>query len=190
MNISNVSSDDGTIVNDDEDDRDKIHLVEFRITEINFTQIDDGDIVELSHVDDNNHLYIRAVKYDESYVELMKKSNAVATQQEKPFFLDPVEKDQVVLVKCWDFSRGAYLGNDTFMLIDIGRTIKVKSDDIRAITPESYHENRMALPIQLNVGERDIKDTVNKFLNQRFTVKSKFVIETHSVVDLVHFRTG
>lgn len=93
-----------------------------------FISIENGDIVELSAVENANKVWVRAVKHDDLYEKLLSEINVSST-----FPVDEIEKDTVVLVKySGDYSRGIVVYSDadadavTIRLMDIGCKINVK----------------------------------------------------------------
>lgn len=91
-----------------------------------FSSIERNDIVTLSAVENVNCVWVRAVKYDELYEELLSKNNVnISTLP-----VDDIERNSVLLVKhCDDYSRAIVVDVNscvTVQLMDIGNKVNVK----------------------------------------------------------------
>lgn len=92
-----------------------------KVEDFEFAPIQNNDVVELSAVENAKTIWIRGIKYDEKYCELMSKINANVD--------DPVtelENNTVVLIKySGDHSRGIVLDKEKICirLMDIGSKV-------------------------------------------------------------------
>lgn len=95
-----------------------------------FVSIENKDIIELSAVFHSKTIWVRPIKCDELYIQLLTKSNLYESSDD---IVDYIEKDSVVLAKyCGDYSRGIVLDVDadadtaSILLMDIGHEVNVK----------------------------------------------------------------
>lgn len=195
------------VSDDDEDDStDTISVISAgdlaihkpNIKQISYCVMETNDIVELSFVQNHRNLFVRPVKYDEQFVNMMTTINRTITHQE----LSPTVKlktDDVVLVRYSDdFCRGVIVdsASDTIQiqLLDFGQVITAKPIDIRFSSDfTKAGMTRFCIPVKLNVPEilsEDDKSAViaqvKKFCHNRFQISSPCRrIEPNSVVDLL-----
>lgn len=170
---------------------------------IPYSDVKNGDVVQLTHVRDHKNVYVRATKHDPDFVKLMKAMNdskeTIGLLENTTF-----RKDDVFLVQySGDFSRCAVAtcddDNDAFTvhLIDHGLEISPDRDDMRYISPNFIVDGRMAIQIKLklpdNMSEEE-KSAVIVFLkklqNKRFKIVSKHEVVPNSVADLIGLGDG
>lgn len=123
-NISEISDTDTASISSDK----TIIYLKYVAADFPFSTIYKADIVELSAVT-WDQIWVRAVKYDELYIQLLEKNAAEFHAMCKEDF----EVDDVVLVPyCGDYSRGIFKG-ETVHLMDIGNS--VASNDGEFLNP-------------------------------------------------------
>lgn len=196
-------SDDGTIVaeSDDECTEDESgneifvdSIFKPSIKTMEYADIKNDDIVELSAIEDYKTVYIRSIKHDEKWIDLLVKMNKTVRNQPKLSMFAPLKKNDVVLVKyLGDFTRASLIGEDRLRLIDIGTTIKFQADDVRYISTEVFAEKKMAVPVVLKLPselspneESAVKSNLSKHLHKRFVVCSSTNVVENTIVDLKH----
>lgn len=104
-----------------------------------YSSIGNGDIVQMTHVESFNSIYIRAIKYDDMYEMLMVDIN---TRPTKPFIEDDCStvKGRNVLAKyCGDYSRAIIMDSNCdkvdVRIVDDGWKIQV--DKCKHLTTNS-----------------------------------------------------
>lgn len=131
MSQLNVSSCGGSNSEKSTSEKSDIFLFEPSVHNFEFAPIENHDIVELSAVENEKTLWIRAIKYDEKYCEFLSKINSANVN-------DPVlqlQYETVVLVKySGDYSRGIVLDKDKMciQLMDIGAKIEANLSKYRS----------------------------------------------------------
>lgn len=184
--FANVSSnedtdDDTTVVCDDDGD-----------------SVRNGETVQITHVDDGI-VYVRPVKYDVEFDNMMNKINAIT-----PHPVDmPIRENDMVLVKfCGDYARAIVLdATDQFevQFIDFGYKKVIKDcSDLKRIPSQLRADRRMVLPVKMKLPEilsANEKSAVDEFLHKwifnMFVIRTESsIVEPHSIVDFVHIVSG
>lgn len=131
--------------------------------------IENGEIVELTHIKDYQTVYVRPIKFDVKFEGLMKRLNARAPRAIEL----PLRANQVVLIKfCGDYARAVIIDplKITVHLVDFGITKDVpNSDELRYISPELIDEHHMVVAVRLKFANNvsaDDETAVFAFLNK------------------------
>lgn len=89
MNVSD-DEDSQTVVGDDYDSQSSNEendtIFKPKIGSLRFAPIQAGDIVELTHVANDNQLYIRSTKHDVNYENILKRTNAMISEKRQHHF--------------------------------------------------------------------------------------------------------
>lgn len=184
--LANVSSsedsddDTNTVVCDDDD------------------SVRNGEIVQITHVDDDA-VYVRPVKYDDRFDDMMKQINATTPH---PVHM-PIRENDIVLVKfCDDYARAIVLDATAqfeVQLIDFGnKKVVTECSDLKRIPSQLKAERRMVLPVKIKLPEilsANEKSAVDEFLHKwifnMFIIRTESsIVELHSTVDFVHIVSG
>lgn len=183
------------VVSDDEGESDR----ETQTTAIDeYTEIANGDTVQLCHIVDYKRVFVRATKYDEQFCNLMMKINA---RPEKPLDTS-VEKGDSVLVKhSGDLSRGVVIGfspSISVQLIDLGAMKNVQTESLRKMSQDLTNDKRFAVPVELSLPERmsEMEETavvqhLEKWKHNCFTIKvANQLVLPNTPVQLLHIENG
>lgn len=103
------------------------HLLFFtpKVSDFDFAPIQNDDIVQLSAIESAKKVWVRAIKTDETYCELMRKVNS---DDHEPVKLSELQNDTVVLVRyAGDYSRAIVVdaAEMQVQLMDIGSKVIV-----------------------------------------------------------------
>lgn len=175
-----------------------------QIDKMKFASIENGDIVELSHVDNNDddiNLFIRSVKHDQKFEKLMVNISKNIESRPKMMELFAFKQGDVGLVEyAEDYNRAVVINDNSFavQLIDIGVKKNIDQFHMRYISPELFDFERMVTVIRLLLPRNLLRSesaAVKLFLNKlkfnRFKVKyTQQFIQPNSVVDLVDLIDG
>lgn len=203
MNVSD-DEDSQTVVGDDYDSQSSNEendtIFKPKIGSLRFAPIQAGDIVELTHVANDNQLYIRSTKHDVNYENILKRTNAMISEKRQPSFLEPIKNGDVVLVRyCGDYSRAVVLDKDerSVELVDIGVTMNSNAKEIYFMTSDiSVCQDRMVTPVFLELPKMSeeentaVFELLKKSVHNRFIVHANNAIRPNSTVNLVHITNG
>lgn len=170
-----------------------------KIDEMTFAEVKNGDIVELSSIEDHTTLYIRAIKHDEKMINMLAKMNK--QKHNKLSLFVPLKKNDIVLMKhAGDFTRASVIDDErsTLRLIDIGTAVQFEADDVRYISPEVFVATILAvsvhlkLPIDLCQAEKTaVISHLAKQAHKRFMVcSSKNLVEANDIIDLKNIQNN
>lgn len=199
FDVSDNSSDD-TLLEGDADTLDgDIRMQKF--DRIDYKHVENNSIVELSHVESHDIVYVRPTNSDAEFITLMRAINKKATHPEISPTVPLHTGDVILMHYAGDYCR-AFVETETdhelkIRLMDYGKSViieKCKVDaSLRYISPEYTVANRLAIPVMLALPamlEEEEKSAVvgilKKYTHMRYYIKSKDAIGPYSIVELMH----